>query len=381
MALSAFVNVFLHSIGFSAQRVGIISAINSGVGIFASPFWGILGDKLGSLKKVIVIALIVGSVFFALIPGASRLNNGLIILFILIPFAMFFRQPTLLLLDNWMLRNSALENLNYGALRSFGAISYAIASFAMGYVLPLTGISFTFYATAVFSIPLVLMLLATKSSADEQGLGTKRSTFKEMKIGQLFKNYFLVSYFVFSIIQRIPMQLGITFLPFLVADIGGNTAQIGIIMGLRAAVEIPIMIFLKPLRQRIPLYCLIMAASFFYMLECLFFSFAGSFSMVVAISIFHGLGNGLMLPSGSSYVFQLAPEHLKATAQTFIGAINSIAGIVGGILGGLLLVMIGIKTFYLVIGIMMFSALCIFIISFIVGNKVFKLKAPGLSLR
>ncbi len=380
MALGGYITVFLQSIGLDAQQVGIITALNSGTGVISSPFWGMLSDKIRSLKKVIALTLVVGALLFALIPASSGMSvGGLSLVFVLIPITMFFKTPTMSLLENWMLRNSAAERINYGALRAFGAFSYAIASLVLGYLLPITGVNFAFYANAVLAFPVLLMLLYTKSSTDD-AIDKKHLTFKEMKIGQVFKNYYLMAYIIFSMFQRIPFQCAMTFLPFLVADIGGDTAQMGIIMGVRAFVEIPMMLLLKPLRKKIPLYYLIMAASSFFIIECILYSFANSFGMVVTISVLHGIGNGLMLTTGVSYVFSLAPDHLKATSQTLLSSMNSIAGILGGILGGVFISMIGIKQFYLIVGLMMLIALGLFILSFPFGEKVLGEKRPGLSI-
>jgi PPP family 3-phenylpropionic acid transporter len=386
MSIGGYVTVFLQSIGFNAQQVGMVTALNSGVGIFSAPFWGMLSDKLRSVKKVIIFLLIAASVFFALIPASSRIifgggvSGGISFVFFMIPLAMFFKTPIMSLLENWMLRNSSKEKLNYGALRAFGALSYAIASFILGYVLPSTGVEFTFYANAYLTVPALAIIIFVRGSADDEGLGKKRLTFKEMQIGQLFKNYYLMTYIIFSIFQRIPFQCSMTFLPFLVSDTGGNIEQMGIIMGLRAFVEIPMMLLLKPLRQKVPLYVLIMVACGLFMSECVLYSFANSFGAVVAISVLHGLGNGLMLTCSSSYVFSLTPENLKATSQTILGSMNSVAGILGGLFGGTLILALGIKQFYLIIGIMMVVTLSFFILSFVIGEKVLGIKRPGLSL-
>ena len=378
-----YVTAFLQSIGFNAQQVGNLQAINSGVGIFSSPFWGMLSDKFRSLKKVIITALSIGALLFLFIPFVSRFNIvGISVLFFFIPLAMFFRMPVMSLIDNWMLRNCRKENLNYGALRAFGALSFAIVAFALGFIVPRTGYAFIFYAGVILTIPPLLLMIFIKGSADDQGMDKKRLTFKEMKLGQLFKDYYLVTYILFTVIQRIPFQSSMIFLPFLIQaeGIGGNMAQIGIIMGVRAAVEIPLMMLLKPLRQRFPLYVLIIVATGFFVVECILFSMATNFNMIIAISVLHGIGNGLMIPSGSSYVFQLAPENLKATTQTVLASVNAIAGILAGLLGGFLITRMGVQQFYLVIGIALSIALSVFILSFFIGSKVLKIKRPGLSL-
>jgi len=381
LTFNGYVNVFLQSIGFNPQQVGMITALNSGVGIFSSPFWGMLSDKIRSLKKVITVALTVGAILFFLIPWLSGMYIGWIpLLFLLIPISMFFRTPVMSLIDNWTLRNARTQKLNYGALRAYGALSFALASLALGYIIPRTGVEFIFLAGVIFTVPPLLLVVFIKDNANKQDTKNKNLTFKEMNIGQLFKNYYLVAYIIFSIFLRIPFQSSMIFLPFLIADVGGDISQLGIAMGLRALAEIPSMLLLKPLRQKFPLYIMIIGATGIFVVECMLYSVATSFSMIVAIAMLNGIGNGMIIPAGSSYVFSLAPEHLKATTQTILASTNAIAGIIGGLLGGLLIMLFDIKQFYFIISIMLSIALIVFALSFFVGEKILGIKRPGLSL-
>ena len=380
LTFGGYVTVFLQTIGFNAQQVGLMSALNAGVGIFSSPFWGMLSDKLRSLKKVILIALAAGAVFFVMIPLSRGFYiAGISLLFIIIPIAMFFRNPVMPLLDNWMLRNSRNEKLNYGAIRAFGSVSFAMGALTLGFIIPRTGVDYIFFASAIITIPAFLLIYFIRGSADEQST-QKKLSFKEMQIGQIFKNYHLVTYIFFTIFQRIPFHSSMMFLPFLIADVGGNVAQMGIIMGLRALAEIPFMLLLKPLRQKVPLYIMIIAATTFFIVECFLYSVVNNFTVIIIVSVLHGFGNGFLIPAGSSYVFSLAPEHLKATTQTVLASMNAIAGIVGGLVGGLLIVLLDIQQFYFIIGTMLTVALALFILSFIVGEKLLGIKKPGLSL-
>lgn len=380
ISLGGYVTVFLESIGFNPQQVGVVTALNSGVGVFSSPFWGMLGDKIRSLKKVITIILILSAIFFALIPLSSGVGvGGISLLFFLIPFTMFFKMPTMSLVDNWVLDNASKEKLNYGALRSFGALSYALASFALGFILPKTGVEFAFYANVVFTFPVLLMILFTKTS-DDQATGKKPLKIREMQFSKIFKNYYLITYIIFTAFQRIPFHCSMTFLPFLVTAVGGDTAKMGIIMAVRAFAEIPMMLLLKPLRQRLPLYYIIIIASGFFVVECVLLFYVNSFAMIVLVSVLHGIGNGFILPTSISYVFSLAPDNLKATSQTFLASTNSIAGVLGGVLGGALITLMGIKQFYLVIGLSMLVILVLYLLSFPFGEKVLGIKRPGLSL-
>ena len=381
MTFNGYVVVFLQSIGFNAQQVGTITALNSGVGIFASPFWGTLSDKLRSLKKVIILALTVASLLFVLVPFVSRLSVwGISLLFVLLPVTMFFRMPLMSLIDNWMLRNARAEKLNYGSLRAYGALSFALAAFALGYIIPLIGVDYVFYISIIFALPAIYLMVFVKGSEDDAASAKKSISFKEMQIGQLFKNYYLITYIIFTIFLRIPFQGSMIFLPFLIDEVGGDIAQLGIIMGLRALVEIPVMMIFNRLRQRFPLYMLIIVSAALFAVEFILYSTVSTFTMVIALSMLHGVANGLTIPAGASYVFSLAPEHLKATAQTIMASTTSIAGILGGLIGGLLIAMFSIMQFYLVIGIMLALATILYAASFTIGERLLKIKKPGLSL-
>ena len=213
VSFSGYITVFLQTVGFNAQQVGLINAVNAGVGIFSSPFWGMISDKLRSYKKVINIALITGAILFALIPWMSGMSIGRVsLLYLFIPIANFFRQPVMSLLDNWMLKNASNEKLNYGLLRSFGALSYALAAIGLGFLIPRTNVELIFYLSVILTIPLILLLLFIKGSADEEAHEKKSLTFKELQIGTLFKNYYFVTYIIFTVFQRIPFFCSFIFI-------------------------------------------------------------------------------------------------------------------------------------------------------------------------
>lgn len=128
-----------------------------------------------------------------------------------------------------------------------------------------------------------------------------------------------------------------------------------------------------------PLYYLLFGAGFGYMLEALLYSQAQNFWHILLISTLQGLGGGLQIAAASNYVYTLAPDDLKASAQTFNGAMASVAGIFGNLAGGVLIDAVGIRVFYLGTGILILVALVLYISSFVFGEKVLHIKKPGLS--
>lgn len=126
---------------------------------------------------------------------------------------------------------------------------------------------------------------------------------------------------------------------------------------------------------------IIVAAGIFYVLEMTLYSFAGNFAHLFFIITFQGIGGGLFIGVGTNYVYSLAPDHLKATAQTLNGAMNSVAGIVGNLLGGVLIAMVGVKAFYFIAGCMIFGAVVLFLLSFPLGQRILKQPLPNAARR
>ncbi|MCL2189043.1 MAG: MFS transporter [Defluviitaleaceae bacterium] len=383
VTFNPYITVYLQFIGFDERQIGLAAAFTAMVGMISVPLWGMASDKFRSIKGIIVLGLVLGGVFFMLIPllGEVYIFN-VAILFIFIPFVMFFRQPVMPLVDNWSIKSAREQGLNYGAIRAFGALGFAIMAFLLGYFAPRMEITSLFCINILFILPALILLLFARKMAAEKVEAEKRKplTFKEMQFGQFFKNYHLVTYIIFTVFQRIPFQGTMLFFPFLIYAVGGDITQLGIILGVRAAAEIPVMLLLKPLRARFPLYILIIFATVLNITEIMLYAFVNDFFWLIVISVLHGVTNGIMIPAKASYIFSLAPEQLKATSQTVLASTNAIAGIVGSLAGGWLIFLVGIRNFYLITGLITAIFLILFALSFVFGEKVLKLKRPGLSL-
>ena len=119
------------------------------------------------------------------------------------------------------------------------------------------------------------------------------------------------------------------------------------------------------LRQRFPLRVLVLSAPVLMALECLGFGlFVHSLPGMMVCCTFFGLGNGLFIGSSLNYVYELAPDNLKASAQAFFASVSSVAGILGNLAGGIVFDAIGAKPFYIAVGCAYILSSLIFLLSF-----------------
>lgn len=378
MAVGSYVNAFLQSLGLPASQVGLITSLNAGVGIFSTPFWGMVSDKIRSIKKVFILCLIGFSLIFVLVPLSTQVRMwGVTLMMVIVPAIYLFRPPLDSLLDSWMVRASNKSGLNYGTIRCMGSLSYFMMGMILGVVLPYTGMTGTFYFCPVLLIPLLILCLKEK---DEEGARSKRTlSLREMRVSRLFRNYFYMSFLIYSVLINLSTAGGNTFLPYLVQEAGGSLTQVGFVMGYSALLEIPMLLLLKPLRQRIPLYVFLIFAGLFYSIQFLCYSQAASLAQVVAFATFGGLGTGSILAGGGNYVFALAPEELKATAWTMKVSLDYVAAIIGNLVSGILIEGVGIRSYYGITGLLLFGAMLFYVCTFVFGTRVLKLEKPGLN--
>ncbi len=368
-AASGYLTVFLQGRGMSSSEVGVIGAINSAVAILAAPFWGAISDKLRSIRKVLMLCLAVGAVLWAAVPLSSSIYLGpLALAMVLIPVGSFFRSPASSLKDSWVVQNANVHRLNYGSMRLWGSISYAIMAIGLSMILPSTGVECTFYIYGIATIPLLVLVWRIK----DDGQKVKSLSFREMQIGRLFKDYYFVTFLIFSVALNMPANTAMSFFPYLIDCVGGDTAQLGLVMGYKALLEIPVLILMVRMRRRFPFPVIIGMAAVMYVAESLLYSVASGMFSLVLISTFHGLGGGILIGAASNYIYGLTPDGLKATAQTVYGSMNSLAGIVGNLLGGYLMDTIGVRSFYCVAGLLILAALAFFTVSFPLGRLLKK---------
>jgi hypothetical protein len=193
---------------------------------------------------------------------------------------------------------------------------------ALSIILPGTGVDISFYVSGLIFVPLLIIMARMKNS--DAGVSDGRKSFRQMGFGRLFKNYYFVTYLIFTVFLMMPINTSGAFLPYLLESEGGDPARLGLVIGYKALLEIPTLLLMKPLRRRFPLPVAILCSGLLYFLEALLFSRANSLTQILVIQTVEGLGGGLMIGAAASYVYSLAPEGLTSTAVTLNGTATAI---------------------------------------------------------
>jgi PPP family 3-phenylpropionic acid transporter len=376
-AACSYFTVLLQKNGYSAVQVGAVNALNSVITIIATPFWGMLADKFRSIRNVVLGTLCIGVPLWALVPLSLKIFLGpLNLMLIAAPLSCFFRNSHPSLVDAYIVRRCDRDGLAYGTVRLWGSISYTIASLGFSVALPRMGTEFSYYAYGILILPFVVLLWKFRDP-DAASAGQRRVlSFRQMGFGRLFKNYYFITFMIFALFIYLPNTTSNTFMPYLMESVGGDPARYGLITGLKALLEVPALFFMRSLRRRFSLPVMLIGAAGLYSVEALLYAGASSMTHIVLIQIFQGLAGGLLIGSSANYLYSLSPPELSSTAQTMNGAIGATAAIAGNMAGGALIVMVGIRRFYLIVSGSLLLALVFFVATLFAGIRIFNKKLP-----
>lgn len=376
-AFGCYQAVYLQETGFSASSVGVLNAISSVVGIASVSFWGMASDRIGSLRKILMIVLAGGATLYGLVPLIPA-GAGVSPLFLMayLPLVNFFRASMSPYAENILVRNCNELGLNFGVLRSIGSFLFTVGSLIIAAWLPSLGVPNTFWVSGLMMlIPLALTFFARDPKAAPKESGGESQNAdpgkKSMAMSELIQNKAYVSFLLFGFLFYIAAACEGNFLPYYMEQVGISSQRYGIILAYRALLEIPCLLLMVKLRRRYPLRMLVLGAVALMSIECLGFGWlTKSLPTMLLFCTFVGLGNGLFLGSSLNYIYELAPSHLKASAQAFFTSTASVAGILGNLLGGMVFDAIGAKPFYLAVG-------CVYLLSAGVFLLSFRHKAQG----
>jgi MFS transporter, PPP family, 3-phenylpropionic acid transporter len=134
-ANTPYISLFFAEHGLSGSQIGVILSAPMLARAFTGPAVAVWADGFVLRRTPIILLALAGLVFYSLTAMAHGFWPWLLLWFAA-STAYAALQP---LADVIALRRSRLEGFNYGAARSFGSISFILASFGCGALLSRTG--------------------------------------------------------------------------------------------------------------------------------------------------------------------------------------------------------------------------------------------------
>ncbi|MFC6823650.1 MFS transporter [Halopelagius fulvigenes] len=327
-----FRNAYFETIGLSGTQMGTIGFLLKTAGIVALPGWGLMSDRFGAQKRILLVSVGVSGTLGLLYPyiGAAFPLLALIT----VAFASF-RAPIRPVANSMLLSTG----LPYGSVRAYGSIAFGIAALGTGLVSTHTGSVIVFYGFAVGMAVLAALLLRipvdSRPPAESVGL----------RAASLVANRTFTVLLVAAFLMGTIFPAGSAYLSVYVRAIGGSDAITGLSVAAKTAGEA--VVFLFAARFETTYRRLLFTGAAFHALTFGFYATVPAPFAVVATQLLLGFGYAAFMLAAVNLAHELAPESIGATAQTFLTGLGFAAGTgVGELAAGRLIDLVGVESMY-----------------------------------
>lgn len=343
----AFGTYSLLSRGFTASEVGILLAITDICGFI---FQMKMSDFLDNSRK------------YDVFQATAALTFLIVIVYI---FNFILRTPSLYLSIVYVLGLTIFNGLyplinslskafndngldiHFGVARACGSFSFGITCIAFGFIT--NKYSYTYVTGSLIVISIILFIVLLLTNRHFSGIRTQRADKKE--------DDDLISYrdFLRNHVLFILVSIGITcinsgfvitevFMLPIVEDLGGTSLDSGIIQGIKAIFEVPVIYNFHRIEKRFKITHIMTVAGISHVLKALVLCVSRSLVPVYVSQLLQCTSYALLLPGSISYIDKVMNRRELVRGHAFSAMVSTVIGTVCNSLGGYAIELYGTRT-------------------------------------
>jgi PPP family 3-phenylpropionic acid transporter len=304
-----FLNIYFRTLGMSGWQIGILAALMPTGSFLAVPLITMLADRLGWRIRLLTASVCgtAAALLLFLVP-TKFLSLVLVMAFFSVTYS-----AVVPLADTSIVRMSVRHDLNYGGLRLWGSLGYAISATASGVLWQHTGYRPMFVVAALFSLAVAL-----SAHSLENVPGQERR--EPAPLGSILNDRLLMGVLISTLLAASAIGMEFTFVGIYMSNLGGSGLLLGMLFGVSALCELPGMRYSSRIGSRIgPGFALVLAYGF---LTLAYVGYAASPNpyVLLAFSLLRGLGYGLFYVGTVHFLNARAPHGWAATVQGIMNA-------------------------------------------------------------
>ncbi len=240
--------------------------------------------------------------------------------------------------------------INYGVARGIGSVAFAAVSAVLGAMMDALGPDVVVWSAIALSLALAASLALMPTPKDVPALGERPGDARDDGRGYLAfcrENPRLMLVFLGFGLLSIPALVTTTYGKPVVESIGADVGVMGVAIAISAASELPMMAVSSRLERRFSVSALMRFAAVGCVLKCVVITVAPTVPVLYAGYALQVLGYALYTPVCVTYANLLFGEGDKNKAVGLLTMTNTVGGIIGNLLGGVLIETMGVLPFML----------------------------------
>lgn len=276
--------------GISLKDFGTMQAVATLLSISSQVYIGILSDRIGRRKPLLVGALLLQIPMVIAFPHAAGIIAFTFLLSANQMATSLFNATT----ANWVTRFGSDDQIGrlHGFYRISFSVGWVVATLFIGTSLDYLGFNGTFYVAAILlALSLLVTIFATRDpeqdlrqpQANATDLGAPSSPYK-LPAGL---KWLLGALGIFVLAQTMGMNLNYI---FFMDEMKVTNQQFGLLTSIQSWPEIPMMLLLGIMSDKVDSTLLLAAGMALAGLRWLFMALVGSFGSLLAVQPLHAIG-------------------------------------------------------------------------------------------
>ncbi|MDZ7371985.1 MAG: MFS transporter [candidate division KSB1 bacterium] len=315
-----FFNLYLKSRGFSGAQVGVVAGSYQAVLFFVVPIWGMLADRFGNKRLLMIVLFTAGLLIWNLRLIA---DYHLMIGYIILLAAMHHPLGTLSdsLAIGYVKHNPRAA---FGQFRLWASLGWALGNLVMGRLLLSRSYTLMFSIAAAFYLAAWLL---TDFFREQRSLSEPRS-YKEAP--RLFMQKQRIAFLLLLTLYGIAISPLYVFINLYYRDIGANNQIIGAAFAVQALSEVPFFLYGRALAARFGSGGLLVFSMVTAVGRLVLYGLIRHPLPALAVGLTSGITYSLFWIAIVDLMHDLTPEKYRSTAQSLLWAFHVGCGVTLG---------------------------------------------------
>ncbi len=354
-----FLSAYYAQKGINADRIGILLMIGPCVILLIQRFWADFSDKTGKRKKVLLVAII-GSGFSMLL---YYLGNSFFSMFFATVVVTSFTTAVIPLSDAILIAYALDGGYPYSIIRLGGTLGYAIMTIFAGMYLK-TKPQMQFVLAFFSYMILFCFFIGLKEERKEQKIENKVIKTRN-KQNRVFKNQDVYMVLSLAFISQMGLSFYTGFIGPYILEKGYTQSTIGIINGISALSEVPVLLYINRMIRRYGTIKVLFFSCFLMGIRTFLPAGSGIMGIVLA-QLLQGVTYMTVYYSCAVYISNCVSEEYQTKGQSILNVVQlGVGSIVGNLAGGKLIHLLGYEKGYLLMAgliiLMTVSTLCVYL--------------------
>lgn len=328
VSLSVFITflpLYYQDRGLSNTQVGAVMGIGSLVAIFAQPLWGIVSDKRKTVKKMILLFIVITA---ALSAWLFEVRHVELLMFVMIVFSVFHTALPALT-DSLSVSAAVKYKRSYGFFRLWGDVGIGAGALGIGALIAFLGmdrLSWIYIGALAICFCFALRI----EDAPAKPVQLDRQSFL-----RLFRNPSLIRVLLIALLFSLPHRMNDALLGIYMSSLGANESQVGQAWTVATFSSIPAFLVTGYILRKWNEWATLAVVGVLYAGRWLLVGLAPDPGIVVILQALQGITFPVFFVTIVQLVTRIVPSELRTTGQTTLAAVfGGIAGMTGSAGGG-----------------------------------------------